>query len=214
MEPKLRDREPPRSILVIKPSSLGDVVHTLPAVACAKKQWATAEIRWLVNPEWAPLLAGNPHLAEVIEFPRAQLGGLFGWAMFPGWARALKRRAHPDLVLDFQGLLRSALIGRAVGGQVWGTSDSREGARWLHHRVARVPARSEPVHAVSRTLALVERLGCARPETLEWPLPAGTQPAALSAPSDYVLLHPFARGTGKSLNVEEVVALCAALAPR
>ena len=167
--------EAPRSILVIKPSSLGDVVHTLPAVAALKRHWPEARIKGLVNPEWAPLLRGTPHLSDVIEFPRRGFGGTFGWLKFPAWINTLKRRVRPDLVLDFQGLLRSAIIGRWSGGQVWGTSDSREGARWLHHHVVRVPARREPVHAVARGLALVEALGCPRPAQLEWPLPASAR---------------------------------------
>ena len=206
--------ESPRSILVIKPSSLGDVVHTLPAVACVKRKWPQARISWLVNPEWAPLLAGNPHLDQVIEFPRKRVGGAIGWTRFPSWIRSVRAQTQPDLVLDFQGLFRSALIGRWVGGTVWGTSDSREGARWLHHRVVRVPPRSESVHAVSRGLALVEALGCERPERMEWPLPAGSAPVGFSLPSDYILLHPFSRGAGKSLELEEVIAFCKALAPR
>jgi heptosyltransferase I len=205
--------ESPRSILVIKPSSLGDVVHTLPAVACVKRKWPAARISWLVNPEWAPLLADNPDLDQVIEFPRKRLGGILGWTKFPGWVRALKEQTRPDLVLDFQGLFRSALIGRMVGGQVWGTSDSREGARWLHHRVARVPSRSESVHAVTRGLALVEALGCPRSDRLEWPLPEGSSPAGITLPPKYILLHPFSRGEGKSLERDEVLAFCKALAP-
>lgn len=211
---KRRALDSPRSILVIKPSSLGDVVHTLPAVACVKRRWPEAKIHWLVNPEWAPLLEGNPCLTSVVHFPRKQFGGLLGWTKFPRWVRALRERIQPDLVIDFQGLMRSALISRGIGGQVWGTSDSREGARWLHHRVVKVPARSEPVHAVERGLALVEALGCQRPEKLEWPLPEGSAPSGFSLPGGYVLLHPFSRGVGKSLEVREVEEICRALAPR
>ncbi len=201
----------PRSILIIKPSSLGDVIHTLPAVACVRKRWPQAKISWLVNPEWAPLLAENPYLQDVIEFPRKQLGGWLGWLRFPGWLRALRERVQPDLVLDFQGLLRSAYIARRVGGESWGTSDSREGARFLHHHVVPVPARSEPVHAVQRYLALVAALGCDTNGPLEWQLPCGTAPAGL--PSRYLVLHPFSRGAGKSLATAEVVAFCKAHAP-
>lgn len=204
--------EEPRSILVIKPSSLGDVVHTLPAVACVRRKWPDARIAWVVNPEWAPLLAGNRDIDEVIEFPRRKLGGLFGWMRFPGWVRELRGRVKPDLVIDFQGLLRSALIGRMSGGDVWGTSDSREGARWLHHHVVRVPGRGEPVHAVTRTLALVAGLGCDISGEPRWALPEGNAPAG-DLPERFVLLHPFSRGTGKSLTAAEVTAFCAALAP-
>jgi heptosyltransferase I len=169
-------------------------------------------VSWLVNPEWAPLLEGNPYLSDVIEFPRKKLGGLTGWTRFPGWVRALKERVMPDVVLDFQGLLRSALIARGVGGQTWGMSDSREGARYFHHKIVPVPGRAAEVHAVTRLLKMVEALGCPIPEKLEWPLPCGTAPKT-SVPSRYVLLHPFSRGRGKSLTAQEVEEFCQVLAP-
>lgn len=201
--------ENPRSILIIKPSSLGDVVHTLPAVACVKKRWPDARLTWLVNPEWAPLLAGNPDIDEVLEFPRAKFRGLGGLFRFRTWARRLPRH---DLVLDFQGLFRSGYMARKAGGEIWGTSDSREGARFFHTNIAKVPARSEPVHAVRRYLALVEALGCDTSGMLDWKLPSAPLPAGL--PEDYVVLHPFSRGAGKSLSTSQVAAFCEALAPR
>ncbi|MEO6789249.1 MAG: glycosyltransferase family 9 protein, partial [Chthoniobacteraceae bacterium] len=201
----------PRSILIIKPSSLGDIVHALPAVARVRRRWPEAKIRWLVNPEWAPVLDGNPDIDEVIEFPRSRFRGLAGWARLPGWIRELRERVQPDLTLDFQGLLRSALIARGVGGESWGTSDSRECARFFHRHIVRVPPRFEPLHAVSRYLALVAALGCDIAEPLEWRLPAGTQPP--DCPRDFVLLHPFSRGEGKSLTVEEVAVICRELSP-
>lgn len=191
---------------------MGDVVHTLPAVACVKRKWPAARITWLVNPEWAPLLRENPYLHDVVEFPRKQFRGVFGWTRFPQWIRALRERVQPDLVLDFQGLLRSALIGWRSGGQTWGTSDSREGARFFHHHVVKVPARREPVHAVQRALMLAAELGCDITKPLEWPLPAGGPPEA-AVPPRFVLLHPFSRGAGKSLSAGEVAQFCKALVP-
>ncbi len=201
----------PRSILIIKPSSLGDIVHTLPAVARVRKRWPDAKLRWLVNPEWAPILEGNPDVDEVIELPRARFRGLAGWARLPGWIRELRERVRPDLTLDFQGLLRSAWIARGVGGDCWGTSDSRECARFFHRHIVRVPPRSEPVHAVKRYLALVAALGCDITEPLEWRIPIGTEPAG--CPRGFILLHPFSRGEGKSLTAEEVAAFCRDVAP-
>ena len=52
----------PGRLLVLKPSSLGDIVHTLPAVAALRAKFPDAHLTWMVNPEWAPLLEGNPHL--------------------------------------------------------------------------------------------------------------------------------------------------------
>jgi heptosyltransferase I len=202
----------PHSILIIKPSSLGDVVHTLPAVACVKRRWPAAKVSWLVNQEWAPLLQDNPYLHDVIEFPRKRFRGLFGWTRFPAWTRALHERVQPDLVLDFQGLFRSALIGRWAGGKVWGLSDSREFARFFHDRIVKVPPRQEPVHAVRRSLMLAEALGCDISKPLEWPLPAGAAPS-IPLPPHFVLLHPYARGHGKSLTIAEAAKFCRALAP-
>jgi heptosyltransferase I len=201
--------ENPRSILVIKPSSLGDVVHTLPAVACVKKRWPAAKLTWLVNPEWAPLLEGNRDIDEVLLFPRAQFRGLGGLLRFRRWAATLPKH---DLVLDFQGLFRSGYIARKAGGERWGTSDSREGARFFHDRIASVPPRSEPVHAVRRYLALAGALGCETAGELEWKLPAASPPEGF--PADAIVLHPFSRGAGKSLTVQQVAAFCSALAPR
>lgn len=198
----------PRSILVIKPSSLGDVVHTLPAVACVKRRWPSARLTWLVNPEWAPLLRGNPDVDEVLEFPRAEFRGARGLVRFLRWVGRFPRY---DLALDFQGLFRSGYIARKAGRESWGTSDSREGARFFHGHVVSVPPRGEPVHAVRRYLALAAALGCEISGPLEWRLPTADLPSGL--PGDFVVLHPFSRGEGKSLSADQVTAFCDALAP-
>lgn len=205
-----RSASAPDSILVIKPSSLGDIVHTLPAVALVKRRWPEAHLRWLINPEWAPLIDGNPHIDEIVIFPRGEFRGLGGLARIPGWAKRTAQR-KADLVLDFQGLLRSALIARLCrGGEILGLSDAREGARFFYDRTADVSGCS---HAVDRYLRLVAALGIDTTPPLEWPLPVGTAPAGFSADEPFILLHPFSRGAGKSLSAEDVAAFCRALAP-
>ena len=197
----------------MKPSSLGDIVHTLPAVAAIKAHWPDARIRWIVNTEWAPLLDGNPQVDEVVLFPRRDLRGLRGMLRLVPWARTLREQVSADLVLDFQGLLRSALLSklcRGQGGRILGLSDAREGAR--HFYDARVDV-SGCTHAVDRYLALVRALGIERPAQLAWPLPQGTAPAGLPADSRFVVLHPFSRGKGKSLSVADVTAFCRAVSP-
>lgn len=200
----------PGEILVIKPSSLGDVVHTLPAVAMVKKAWPDARVRWLINPEWAPLLVDNPHVDEVILFPRGEFRGVAGWMKIPGWAKRMSAK-KAELVLDFQGLLRSALIGRLCrGGEVIGLSDAREGARFFYDRTADVRCIE---HAVDRYLALVSKLGIKPGLPLEWPLPQGSSPAGFDQTEPFVLLHPFSRGAGKSLTLSDVETFCRGLAP-
>ncbi len=65
-----------KSILIIKPSSLGDIVHTLPAVAAIRDANPEAEITWVINPEWATILRGNRDVDHVHIFPRGDFQGL------------------------------------------------------------------------------------------------------------------------------------------
>ncbi len=200
---------------MIKPSSLGDIVHTLPAVAMLRQRWPESHIRWIANTEWLPLLDGNPHIAEAIEFPRRQFRGFCGALKIAPWARALHERMKADLVLDFQGLLRSALIAKLCRGedsQVLGLSDAREGARFLYDAAAET---SGVLHAVDRYLALAALATGSPPPApaeLQWPLPTGT-PVADAGDSPFILLHPFSRGAGKSLTEAEVLEFCRAAAP-
>ena len=207
------DLSAPREILIVKPSSLGDVVHTLPAVAAIKAHWPHAHLRWIVNPEWTPLLEGNPHVDEVVIFPRRDFRGVRGMMRITPWARALRERISADLVLDFQGLLRSALIAklcRGEGGRIVGLSDAREGARHFYDERVDV---SGCTHAVDRYLALVRALGIEIPEKLTWPLPEGRDVVVISEDKPVIVLHPFSRGKGKSLSVVEVTGFCHAAAP-
>lgn len=201
------------SVLVVKPSSLGDVVHTLPAVHRLKLAYPHLIIDWLVNPEWQPLLAGNPDLIEAVPFPRGEFRGRGGWRRYTAWMKEFRRRPPPDVALDFQGLLRSAWIARRSGaGIVIGLSDAREGARFLHHRSILV---TPDQHAVDRYQALVTACGVA-PARVQFPLPVGTMPTGIfrvAMPTDFVLLHPFARGLEKSLSVPQVQKFCELIAP-
>ena len=208
------ERLPPREILVVKPSSLGDIVHTLPAVARIKRTYPTARLRWLINPEWAPLLADNPDVDDVVLFPRQEFKGIRGGFRFATWARVLRRNVRADLILDVQGLLRSALISRlcrASGGKIIGLSDAREGSRFFYDRVTDVSGKP---HAVDRYLAMVDSLDASSGTEMEWPLPLGSAPSGFSACEPFVLLHPFSRGAGKSLSLSDIADFCAALAPQ
>ncbi len=206
------------SVLIIKPSSLGDVVQTLPALGVLKGQFPELKVRWVVNTEWAPLLEGHPHLVGVVRFPRGECRGVRGWSRSAGWARGL-RSLQPDVALDFQGLLRSALMARGSRARrIVGMSDAREGAGMFYHETVRVDRRR---HAVDRYLAVAAQVGASLPEgeEPEFILPAGNEPGelerrGLKPGEDYVLLHPFARGRGKSLSVAQVRRFCEALRPR
>lgn len=204
-----------RSALIVKPSSLGDIVHTLPAVHLIKQAHPHLHIRWIANPEWLPLIQGAPCVDEVIEFPRKQFRGLAAPFRYASWAREFKRRPKqaPEVVLDFQGLFRSAFIGRASGSRpIVGLSDSREGARYFCDHV--VPT-NPSAHAVDRYLSIPEAFGIAvNRDDLHWPLPPGEPVTGFNIPHDFVLVHPWSRGEGKSLPPAVLNALLEELAPR
>lgn len=198
----------PGRILVLKPSSLGDIVQTLPAVAALRRTFPAARLEWLCHPDWAPILLANPLVDEVIDFPRREFRGPAGWLRFLRWRRTLAQRPLPDLILDFQGLLRSALIGRAFPGvPIIGLSDAREGARFFHNLTVRM---EKGLHSVERYLALAAAAGARTSGTAEFVLPAGQAPATALPESPFVVLHPFARGHGKSLSPAAVQAFCRA----
>ena len=199
-----------KSILVIKPSSLGDIVHTLPAVAAIRDAHPRAEITWVINPEWTTLLRGNPDVNHVHIFPRGDFSGLNAPRTLWPWLKKTKA-LRPDVALDFQGLLRSALIGKISGPkEFWGMSDGREGSRLFYRRVAKVDRRA---HAVDRYLKLAEAFGVPVPEQLRFSLPTGDPLPRFDPFPPFVLLHPFSRGARKSLRGSVVEEFCRAFDP-
>jgi heptosyltransferase I len=200
----------PRSILIIKPGSLGDIVHTLPAVALVREAHPHAEITWVINPELAPLLRGNPDVNHVHFLPRGELRGLSAPKSLVPWLKKT-REMRPDLALDFQGQRRSALIAKISGAkEVCGMSNALTGASWFYDRVARVDRRS---HAVERYLKLAECVGATVGETLRCSIPSGDPLPRFDAHPPFVLLHPFARGQDKSLSNAVIEEFCRSLAP-
>lgn len=210
--PSLRDF---RSAIIIKPSSLGDIVHTLPAVKALRAAHPHLKIRWLANTEWTPILQGSPLIDEVIPFPRKTFRGLAGLLRFWNWRRTWMclPREEPEIVLDFQGLLRSAVVSRWRGSHpVIGLSDAREGARWFYTHTVSVDAGA---HAVDRYLELPRAFGIKLdPQDITFDLTPGTSPAGWpgSLPK-FIALHPWSRGEGKSLSHSALQVLCDALAP-
>ena len=196
--------------MIIKPSSLGDVVHTLPAVALLRDAHPHAEITWVVNPEFAPLLRGNSDVNHVHIFPRREFRGLGAAGNLFRWLRTTKL-LRPNLALDFQGLLRSALIAKiSRAREIYGMSDAREGSRWFYDRVAKVDRRA---HAVERYIKLAECAGATVGKSLRCPIPTGDPLPRFDDYPPFILLHPFARGGGKSLSNAVIQEFCRALSP-
>src|SRR5882724_10263823 len=93
---------PSLRILVVRLGAMGDIIHTLPAVASLKHSLPGAHITWAVAPRWAPLLEGNVFVDRLILLERTSLAGLLR-------SRKELRREPFDFAVDFQGLIKSAL---------------------------------------------------------------------------------------------------------
>ena len=135
------------AILVVRLGAMGDILHALPAVASLRDSFPGHRIHWALAPKWLPLLEGNPDVDEIVPFERATLGGVLkSWRLF--------RSIQPEIAVDLQGLLQSALIGRASRPRElfgWTASAAREpiASRLYSKRVS--PTSS---HVVDRNLEL------------------------------------------------------------
>ncbi|MEW6199729.1 MAG: lipopolysaccharide heptosyltransferase II [Planctomycetota bacterium] len=155
----------PRRILIIKPSSLGDIVHALPVLVLLRETWPQACIAWLAGTAFAPLLDGHPLLDEVIVFDRRRFGRLLQsrriLADFVCFVWRLRRRRF-DLVIDLQGLVRSGFLAWASGARRRiGFAEARELAPLFYSQ--RVACPPDATHAVDKNWhlagALVRRDG-------------------------------------------------------
>jgi lipopolysaccharide heptosyltransferase I len=149
-------------IALIKPSALGDIVHSLPVLSALRQRHPRAHITWIVNRAYAGLLEGHPDLDAVLRFERGALrsGWWRGLRVFAGFLRQVRSHRF-DLVIDLQGLLRSALIVAASGAaRKVGLSSAREGACWFYTDLLQVPG--PEMHAVDRYWLVAEALGVGR----------------------------------------------------
>ena len=145
-------------ILFVKLGSIGDVVHTLPALAAVHRALPRAEISWVVERRAAEILRDNPLLKTLIEVDTKALRRwpVSGETLLAPRQQLRRLRASPfDQALDFQGLLKSAMIARLSGAPSragFAREHLREPAsRFLLTKTVRVPTRA---HVIRKNLAL------------------------------------------------------------
>lgn len=151
---------PASRIALLKPSALGDIMHSLPVLTALRHRYPTAHITWIVNRLYEPLLHGHPDLNDTLAFDRQALRGGMVAAVrcYTHFCRELRRRRF-DLVIDLQGLLRSGLMALASGApRRVGLACAREGARWFYTDLVPVPDFTE-AHAVDRYWRVITALG-------------------------------------------------------
>lgn len=183
-------------VLFIKTSSLGDVVHNMPAVTDARRHLPSARLVWVVEEAFAPLARLHPGVDEVIPVAwrrwRRALARLETWRELRGFAARLRARRY-DVVVDTQGLVRTAVITRLARGP-------RHGYDRKSVREALASASYDVRHAVGRELHAVTRnrllTGAALGYAPEGPIDYGLDRAALAPAVETpyaVLLHATAR---------------------
>ena len=189
-------------ILVIRLGAMGDVICALPAVASLKHSIPHSRIAWIVEPKWSTLLEGNPYVDSILLFDRRTLAGLRG-----AWRQL--RDSHFDFVVDFQGLIKSAVIASVARAErIFGfdSEAARESiASWFYSN--RVPRRG--YHAVDRNLDLAAAAG-ASSLLRTFPLPPG-RPEGKLPDGPFVLASPLAGWGAKQWPLENYTGLASHL---
>lgn len=183
----------PLRILVVRLGAMGDVINTLPAVATLKQGIAGSFISWIVEPRWAPLLEDNPYLDEVIVLDRRTFQGLR-----VAWQRL---REQPfDIAVDFQGLVKSAVVASAAHPrQLIGFDCDRArecAAAWFYS--TRIPATA--THVVDQYIDLALATG-ASTAVRDFPIPTGASEGELPF-GPFVLASPLAGWGAKQWPLE------------
>jgi heptosyltransferase-1 len=191
------------AILAVRLGAMGDILHTLPAVAALKLGHPEARLTWVVEPKWTPLLEQNPFVDRVLVLRRDSLAGLLTTR------RALRETSY-DFAVDFQGLLKSALVAVAAdSGRIYGFDPGqireRAAALFYRHKIATAAA-----HVVDRNLDLAAAAGGVCPQPPLFPLPPGRPEGDLPA-GEFVLASPLAGWASKQWPLRYYRALAARL---
>ena len=147
-----------RRILIVKPSSLGDILHAFPAVAALHRAYPDAVLDWVINPAFESLLDYMPGIEHRILFRRKELGSLK--TFFPAFSALWKeiRKNRYDAVIDLQGLMRSALTGRlARAREYYGPACGKENLAKLCDST-NLSYPPDVFHAVERNCAMIRKI--------------------------------------------------------
>jgi lipopolysaccharide heptosyltransferase I len=201
-------------ILILKPSSLGDVVHALPVLRLLKLHWPQSEIFWWLEAGLVPLLEGDPDLSGLYSFERRRWAAPRQWFQFWQQLREIRRQRF-DWVIDLQGLARSGAVAwLANAGSSIGLDNPREGAREGARAFYDLTAPRSPAgtHAVERYLSVLPALGVPVDRPFQWLPPRPEIAARVRKKWDpgagrWVVLLPGARWETKRWPVEYFVEL-------
>ncbi len=191
-----------KSLLLIKASSMGDIVHTFPVLKAIKATGRWEKIDWVVNRQFEGLVRLSPYVDEVITFDREKIGSFYydkgGFTALWRFLGRLRQERY-DMALDLQGLLRSAIISKvARAGENAGFARGREGAPFLYrHKVSVDTDR----HAIEQYMQISHKLGLIDNSDIEYDLHIDKtdidKAESLAGSSAYVVINPNARWESK-----------------
>ena len=206
-----------KNILIIKMSSLGDILHTLPFAAALRQRFPEARITWLVHPQFAGFVPDAPTIDEVLYFDKVKFNkmGIGDKLAYFCEMRSLLHSKHFDLVIDMQGLFKSAVLA-AISGchNRIGYCEMREGSGLISKAIKGEHSKE---HVIERYLDVARYLG-AKVESIadvQFPMPDLSKEAVSvrnkmadkGCAGDYVVIVPGARWKTKEWPVEHYVAL-------
>lgn len=206
----------PRTIVLVKLSAIGDVLHGVPVAVALKRQFPDARIGWVVEGRAADVLAGHPAIDHLFRLPR---GWMKSWRSLRGLRRQLLD-FRADVAIDMQGLLKSAVPTWLTGARLrigHARPESREGA-WLAYNRA-VPATAP--HVVDRNRDLLSPLGVGKSaasfDMPDWPVSRQRMQewlATLRLASAPVVINPGAGWPSKIWPEERFAAVARSLRDR
>ncbi len=201
----------PKKILIVKPSSLGDIVHSLAVLSTLHEHFPEAKIDWVVASGFEGILEKHPIVNKLWIIKKdhwKKLSRLLSTAQDIRELALTLRAEKYDLVIDLQGLLRSGLITHSTKAPVRiGFREAREGSRLFYtHAVTG----GSDIHAVDRYLKIAEALGC-DVTNIAFPLPLVKEAQDIAdlkkSLGDYAVFVPGARKPANRWPAERYGAL-------
>lgn len=206
----------PRSIVIVKLSAIGDVLHAVPAAVALKKAFPNTRIGWAVEGRAADVLAGHPAIDHLFRLPR-------GWLKSPRAVWSLRQQLRSfaaDVTIDMQGLFKSMVATALTGAHTrigYAKPESREHA-WISYTHA---IRPSAVHIMERHCELLGPLGV-KPRAIEFDMPRWPVSRSrvhewfreLRFESPPVMLNPGAGWASKMWSTERFAAVARELRHR
>lgn len=206
-----------KRILIVKMSSLGDVIHALPTLYAIRKNWPNAHITWAVHEQFSGPLPGKPWLDDVLFIDKKKLKSLsYLWTL-----RRILHERDFDMCLDLQCLAKSAIVSFLSGAkEKYGYWELREGSNLVNKALV---GPNKYGHVIERYLDTVRALG-GTVDTIEFPMHESAEAAkaceaklavqGLPDGTDYAVIAPGARWIVKEWPIAHFGELCKRLAAK